>query len=108
MERERLEAHGYCVSADVRYLRKFDNVYLIDFLKLPLKSAENFEAALGVVTNSKLKEYCSQFLVLMPGDYPSQFHPRKIIFNLLRWLPRVLVKKCIVAVKTVSFPHLSL
>ena len=26
----------------------------------------------------------------------------------LRWLPTVFVKKCIVAVKTVSFPHLSL
>jgi hypothetical protein len=36
MERERLEAHDYCASADVRHLRKFDNVYLIDFLKLPL------------------------------------------------------------------------
>ena len=35
MERERLEAHDYCASADVRHLRKFD-VYLIDFLKLPL------------------------------------------------------------------------
>ena len=84
MERERLEAHDYCASADVRHLRKFDNVYLIDFLKLPLKSTENYETALGVVTNSKLKEYCSQFLVLMPGDYPSQFHPGKIIFNLLK------------------------
>ena len=29
MERERLEAHDYCASADVRHLRKFDNVYLI-------------------------------------------------------------------------------
>ena len=84
MERERLEAHDYCASADVRHLRKFDNVYLIDFLKLPLISTENYETALSVVTNSKLKEYCSQFLVLMPGDYPSQFHPRKIIFNLLK------------------------
>ena len=83
MERERLEAHDYCASADVRHLRKFENVYLIDFLKLPLKSTENYETALGVVLDSKLKEYCSQFLVLMPGDYPSQFHPRKIIFNLL-------------------------
>ena len=34
MERERLEAHDYCSSADVRHLRKFENVRLIDFLKL--------------------------------------------------------------------------
>ena len=79
MERERLEAHDYCASPDVQYLQKFDNVYVIDFLKLPLKSTENYETALGVDLNSKLKEYCSQFLVLMPGAYPSQLHPRKII-----------------------------
>ena len=84
MERERLEAHDYCASADVRHLRKFDNVYLIDFLKLPLKSTKNYQTALDIVCDSKLKEYCSQFVVLMPGDYPSQFHPRKIIYNLLK------------------------
>ena len=84
IERERLEAHDYCASPDVRHLRKFENVHLIDFLKLPLKSRENYEFALDVASSSKLKEYCSQFVVLMPGDYPSQFHPRKIIYNLLR------------------------
>jgi hypothetical protein len=84
MERERLEAHDYCASADVRHLRKFDNVYLIDFLKLPLKSTKNYQTALDVVCSSKLKEYCSQFVVIFPGDYPSQFHPRKIIFDLLK------------------------
>ena len=83
MERERLEAHDYCASADVRHLRKFDNVHLIDFLKLPLKSTTNYQTALDVVCESKLKEYCSKFVVLMPGDYPSQFHPRKIIYDLL-------------------------
>ena len=82
MEREHLEAHDYCASADVRHLRKFDNVHLIDFLKLPLKSTTNYQT-LDVVCESKLKEYCSQFVVLMPGYYPSQFHPRKIIYDLL-------------------------
>ncbi|CAB4014405.1 Hypothetical predicted protein [Paramuricea clavata] len=38
MEREHLEAHDYCASAYVRHLRQFDNVYRIDFLKLPIKS----------------------------------------------------------------------
>lgn len=84
IERERLEAHDYCAFSDVRHLRKFENVYLIDFLKLPLKSRENYEFALDVACDSKLKEYCSKFVVLMPGDYPSQFYPRKIIFDLLR------------------------
>ena len=83
MERERLEAHDYCASADVRHLRKFENVHLIDFLKLPLKSKENYKVALDVVNSSKLKEYCSKFVVLLPGDYPSQFYPRKIIYELL-------------------------
>ena len=84
MERERLEAHDYCASADVRHLRKFDNVYLIDFLKLTLKSKQDYQAALDTVCKSKLKEYCSQFIVMFPGDYPSQFYPRKIIFEQLK------------------------
>lgn len=83
IERGRLEAHDYCASPDVQNLRRFENVHLIDFLKLPLKSRENYQFALDVATGSKLKEYCSQFVVLMPGDYPSQFHPRKIIYDLL-------------------------
>lgn len=65
MERERLKAHDYCASADVWHLRKFDNVYLIDFLKLPLKSTKNYQTALDVVCDSKLQEYCSQFVVLL-------------------------------------------
>ena len=84
MERERLEAHDYCASSDVRHLRKFENVNLIDFLKLPLKNTINYKTALDIVCKSKLKEYCSEFVVLMPGDYPSQFYPRKIIYNLLK------------------------
>ena len=36
------------------------------------------------------------------------FHVRQQLDEQLRWLPTVLVIKCIVAVKTVSFPHLSL
>ena len=65
----------------VHHLRKFDNVHLIDFLKL--KSTANYQTALDVVCNSKLKEYCSQFVVLLPGNYPSQFHPQNIIYELL-------------------------
>jgi hypothetical protein len=57
VERERLEAHDYCASADVRHLPKFD-VYLIDFLKLLLKSTKNYQKL--SVFSSKLKEYCSQ------------------------------------------------
>ena len=35
MERKRLEAHEYGASTDVQTLRRFNNVHLIDFVKLP-------------------------------------------------------------------------
>ena len=79
MERQRLEAHDYHASKAVRSMRSFDGVHLLDFVKLPLKSRGNYETALGLVLQSHLKEYFSKFVVLMPGDWPSQFYPRRII-----------------------------
>ena len=61
MERKRLEAHEYGASTDVQTFRRFNNVHLIDFVKLPLKSKENYLHALDIVTKSKLMEYLHQF-----------------------------------------------
>ena len=62
-------------------------MHLLDFVKLPLKCRDNYETALGLVLQSHLKEYLSRFVVLMPGDWPSQFFPRQIVYracNLVR------------------------
>ena len=83
MERKRLEAHDYGASTEIQTLRKFDNVHLIDFVKLPLKSKENYLDALDIVTKSKLIEYLRQFYIVLPADYPGQFYPRKIVYELL-------------------------
>ena len=56
-------------------------MHLLDFVKLPLKSRENYETALDLVLQSHFKEYLSKFVVLLPGDWPSQFFPRQIIYK---------------------------
>ena len=81
MERHSLEAHDYHASTTVRSMRSFSDVHLLDFVKLPLKSRENYETALGLVLQSHLKEYLSRFVVLLPGDWPSQFFPRQIVYR---------------------------
>ena len=81
MERHRLEAHDYHVSATVRSMQSFSDVHLLDFVKLPLKSRENYEAAISLVLQSHLKEYLSRFVVLLPGDWSSQFFPRQIVYR---------------------------
>ena len=85
LERKRLESHDYCASAEVTSMRKFKNVYLVDFFEHPLKSKDNYMEALHrVLSLSKLEEYLSKFAVLFPGDHPSQFYLRRIIFELLK------------------------
>ena len=81
MERQRLEAHDYHAATTVRSMQSFCDVHLLDFVKLPLKSRENYETALDLVLQSHLKEYLSKFVVLLPGDWPSQFYPRQIIYK---------------------------
>ena len=81
MARQRLEAHDYHAVTTVRSMRSFCDVHLLDFVKLPLKSRENYETALDLVLQSHLKEYLSKFVVLLPGDWPSQFFPRQIIYK---------------------------
>ena len=56
-------------------------MHLLDFVKLPLKSRENYETALDLVLQSHLKEYLSKFVVLLPRDWPSQFYPRQITYK---------------------------
>lgn len=86
LECKRLESHDYCASTEVGSMRKFKKcVYLVDFFKHPLKSQDNYmEALQRVLMVNKLKEYLSKFVVIFPGDHPSQFYPRQIIYGILK------------------------
>ena len=35
LEQERLECHNYGASTDLSIMRKFKNVYLVDFFRMP-------------------------------------------------------------------------
>ena len=84
LERKRLESHDYGASTDVTNMRKFRNVYLVDFFMHSLKSKHDYMEALErVLKLDKLKEYLSKFVVVFPGDHPSQFFPRQIVYEIL-------------------------
>ena len=84
LERKHLESHDYGASTDVNNMRKFRNVYLVDFFMHPLKSKNDYMEALErVLKLDKLKEYLSKFVVVFPGDHPSQFFPRQIVHGIL-------------------------
>ena len=57
VERHRLMVHQYQNSENVRKLRCFENLHLIEFRSQPLKSKENFESALSFLENSSLARY---------------------------------------------------
>ena len=76
--------YNYGASTDVGSMQKFKNVYLIDFFIHALKSKDDYMEALNRVLNlDKMKEYLSKFVVLFPGDHPSQFFPRQIVYEIL-------------------------
>lgn len=78
MGRHQMEAHDYQGTSS---LRSFKDVYLIDFVKLPLKSKKNYEDALQIVLNTNMREYLSKFIILMPADWPGQSFPRHIVYQ---------------------------
>ena len=81
VERHRLMVHQYQNSENVRKLRCFENLHLIEFRSQPLKSKENFESALSFLENSSLARYMSEFVVFFPGDWPSQYYLRQIVYS---------------------------
>ena len=78
MGRHQMESHDYQGATS---LRSFKDVYLIDFIKLPLKSKKNYEDAFEIVLNTNMREYLSKFVVLMPADWPGQYFPRQIVYQ---------------------------
>ena len=80
MARHQMESHDY-QAQDVRSLHTFKDVYLIDFVKQPLKSIKDYEHAFNIVLQSSMREYLSNFIVLMPADWPGQYFPRQLVYQ---------------------------
>ena len=47
-ERHRINIHQYCESDNVRTMRKMDDLHLLDFVELRLKSKGDFDTAYDV------------------------------------------------------------
>lgn len=86
LQRQRLNAHRYCDNDNVRKMRKMDDLHLIDFFQLELKSKNDFAAAYDIILNTGMAEYMKQFVVIQPGDWPCQFYCRQIIYESLQKL----------------------
>eukprot|EP00795_Rhopilema_esculentum_P002552 gene2552-748_t len=83
-ERNRLQAHMYRENDNLRKMRSLENLYLVDFFELELKSRQNFDKALTVATKT-LKNYMEKFVVLVPGDWPAQFYIRQVVYSSCRF-----------------------
>ena len=78
-----MEAHDYH-ALNLQSLGSFKDVYLVDFLKLPLKSGKDYYDAFDIVLQTSMREYLSNYVVLMPADWPGQFFPRQIVYQKAR------------------------
>ena len=61
-----------------------DNVHLVNFFQLTLKSKNDFDTAFDLVLSTRLSEYLKVFLIPQPGDWPTQFYSRQVIYETLQ------------------------
>jgi len=64
LERHRINIHQYCDSDNVRTMRKIDDLLLLDFIELKLKSKGDFGTTYDVVMSTGLAVYVKKFAVL--------------------------------------------
>ncbi|PFX26709.1 hypothetical protein AWC38_SpisGene8656 [Stylophora pistillata] len=83
-ERHRLNIHQYCENENVRMMRKMDDLHLLGFVELRLKSKGDFDTAYDVAMSTGLATYLKKFTVLQPRGWPCQFYYRQIIYESLR------------------------
>jgi hypothetical protein len=50
-------------------------------MELQLKSKEEFATAYDMALAGGLKKYLKKFVVVQPGDWPSQFYDRQIVYE---------------------------
>ena len=66
---------------NARQVRAVANTHLIDCVEHPLKSLTNYSDAAAIYINTPLREYLKQHILLIPGDWPSQFYQRQLAYN---------------------------
>ena len=66
-----MAAHDY-QAPNLQSFSSFKDVYLVDFLKLPLKSTNDYNDAFDIVLQVSMGEYLSNDVVLTPADWPGQ------------------------------------
>ena len=64
-------------------MRTMENLHLVNFFELQLKSKEGFAAAIDIAIGSGLKQYLKKFVVVQPGDWPCQIYCRQINYDQL-------------------------
>ena len=80
MGRLHMETHDY-QDLDSHSLHSFKDVFLIDFVNLPLKSRKDYDVASDIVLQTTMREYLSNYVVPMPADWPGQFFRRQIVYQ---------------------------
>ena len=83
LQRQRIYTSKYCESDDVRTTRKMDNLHLVEFVELSLKSMNDFEAAYDIVLSTGLANYMQKFVLLHSGDWPANSAVAKLYTNVL-------------------------
>ena len=67
-----INIHQYCDSDNVQKMRKMDDLHLLDFVELRLKSKGDFNTAYDVAMHTGLATYLKKFIVFQPEDWPCQ------------------------------------
>ena len=79
LQRQRLNTHQCSENDNVQTVRKMDDLHLVDFVELQLKSKEDFDTAYDIALSAGLGDYAKKFIIFQPGDWPCQFFCRQII-----------------------------
>ena len=64
LERHILEEHSYGDETGVRLMRTMEDLHLIDFVELQLKSKEVFSKAYDIALSSGLETYLRKFIII--------------------------------------------
>ena len=61
-----------------------DDLHLVDFVELQLKSKEHFNTAYNTALSAGLEDYAKNFIIFQPGDWLCQFYCRQIVYQCVK------------------------
>ena len=85
-ERHRINIHQYCDSDNVQKMLKMDDLHLLDFVELRLKSKGDFNTAYDVAMHTGLAAYLKKFFFFSQGIGHANFIVDKSCTNHLTTL----------------------